>query len=35
MVNINKFDRETLKPTETVEKMTLPTAEDIKAEAKQ
>ena len=32
MVNISQFDKESLKKTETVEKVTLPTADDIKAE---
>ena len=35
MVNITKFDKEQLKPTETIEKVTLPTADDIKNEAEQ
>ena len=35
MVNITTFDKEQLKPTETVEKVTLPTADDIKNEAEQ
>ena len=35
MVNITTFDKEKLKPTETVEKVTLPTADDIKNEAEQ
>lgn len=35
MVNITTFDKEKLKPTETVEKVALPTADDIKNEAEQ
>ena len=35
MVNITTFDKEQLKPTEKVEKVTFPTADDIKNEAEQ